>query len=88
MCEHHLMPFSGTVEVEYLPLDVRNGISNIPRVIELISRKLQIQEHFTQETADVLSEVTRSVRVKVSASHTCAGHRGHDDGGDRPDNTL
>ena len=81
MCEHHLMPFSGTVEVEYLPLDVRNGISNIPRVIELISRKLQVQEHFTQEIVDVLSEVTRFARVKISASHTCAGHRGHDDGG-------
>ena len=80
-CEHHLMPFSGAVEVEYLPQDGRNGISNIPRVIDLISRKLQIQERFTQEIADVLSEVTTFVRVKVSASHACLGHLGHNDDG-------
>ena len=81
MCEQHLMPFSGTVEVEYLPRDGRDGISNIPRVIELISRKLQIQERFTREIADVLSEVTRFVCVKVTVSRACAGHGGDEVGG-------
>ena len=79
MCEHHLMPFSGAAEVEYIPRDGRHGISNIPRVIELISRKLQTQERFTREIADVLSEVTRFARVKISASHACVG-REHDGG--------
>ena len=79
------MPFSGAAEVEYIPRDGRGGISNIPRVIELISRKLQTQERFTREIADVLSEVTRYARVKVSASHACveAGARRRE----RPDNT-
>ena len=81
MCEQHLMPFSGAVEVEYLPLDGRDGISNIPRVIELISRKLQDQERFTREIVDVLSEAVRFVRVKVTVSRACAGHGGDEDGG-------
>ena len=80
MCERHIMPFSGAVEVEYLPRDGRNGISNVPRVIELISCKLQGQERFTWEIADVLSEVTRFVRVKVAVSRACAGHGEHDGG--------
>ena len=81
MCERHLMPFSGAVEVEYLPRDGPTGISNIPRVIELLSRKLQAQERFTQEIADVLSEVTRFVRVKVTVPRACAGRGEHDCGG-------
>ena len=82
MCEHHMMPFSGTVDVWYLAGEALIGLSKIPRVVDLLARKLQVQERLSQEIADVISQATGgAVAVTVRAKHACLGHRGHRDDG-------
>lgn len=78
MCEHHLMPFEGTVSVEYKPKDKIIGLSKIPRIVDFFSRKPQLQENLTREISDFIYEVVEPewVRVEMKARHTCVSMRG------------
>ena len=80
MCEHHLLPFFGTVHIGYIP-DVRGrvvGISKLARVVELFARRPQIQERLTTEIADAIFEGLEpdGVAVVVNAQHLCMIMRG------------
>jgi GTP cyclohydrolase I len=83
MCEHHLLPFTGKVHVAYLPEGKIVGLSKIPRVIEALSRRPQVQERMTEELADLLMQelAPRGVAVIIEAAHSCMtirGVRSHD----------
>lgn len=78
MCEHHLLPFFGVVHVAYLPNGKVVGLSKIPRVVEDIVHRPQIQEGITSQLADLLMSRldARGVAVVVEAEHTCMTIRG------------
>ena len=78
LCEHHLLPFTGTVAVAYIPDGRVIGLSKIPRVVEMYARRLQIQERLTQEIADFLMQrlEPKGVGVVVEATHLCVEMRG------------
>jgi len=78
MCEHHLLPFFGTMHVAYLPRDKVIGLSKIPRVVDMFARRLQVQERLTQEVAQTLQEVLqpKGVGVICEARHFCMMMRG------------
>ena len=78
MCEHHLLPFFGTMHVAYLPNDRVIGLSKIPRIVDMFARRLQLQERLTQEVASTLQEVLepRGVGVICEARHFCMMMRG------------
>jgi GTP cyclohydrolase I len=78
LCEHHLLPFFGKVHVGYLPNEKVLGLSKIPRIVEIFSRRLQVQERFTTQVALTLEEVLRpkGVGVVVEATHLCMAMRG------------
>jgi len=78
LCEHHLLPFFGKCHVAYLPSGRVIGLSKIPRLVEVFSRRLQIQERFTNQLAETLSDVLRplGVAVVVEATHLCMLMRG------------
>ena len=78
MCEHHLLPFFGTMHVAYLPKDKVIGLSKIPRIVDMFARRLQVQERLTQEVAETLQEVVqpRGVGVICEARHFCMMMRG------------
>ncbi|MDR1960026.1 MAG: GTP cyclohydrolase I FolE [Planctomycetaceae bacterium] len=77
-CEHHLLPFMGKVHIGYLPKGKVVGLSKLARMVDVISRRPQVQERMTQEIADLLVEVldVRGVGVIVEAVHTCMTIRG------------
>lgn len=77
-CEHHLLPFMGKAHVGYLPNGKIVGLSKIPRVVEVLARRPQVQERMTEELADLLmSELdARGVGVIMEATHTCMTIRG------------
>ncbi len=78
MCEHHLLPFFGTMHVAYLPRDKVIGLSKIPRIVDMFARRLQLQERLTQQVAATLDEVLqpRGVGVICEARHFCMMMRG------------
>lgn len=78
MCEHHWLPFMGTVTVCYTPDKQIIGLSKIPRVVKFFSRKPQVQERLTKEIGDFLFETIKPLRisVEVEALHTCVTCRG------------
>jgi GTP cyclohydrolase I len=78
MCIHHLLPFYGHVFIEYRPSDRILGLSKFSRVVNVLSRRLQIQERLTKEIYDVLNNVLRprELKVKVRAKHLCCRDRG------------
>jgi GTP cyclohydrolase IA len=80
MCEHHVIAFVGKAHVAYVPnRDGRiTGLSKIPRVVDLLSKRLQVQERLTTEIADALDEALepRGVFVIIEAEHLCMTMRG------------
>jgi len=78
LCEHHLLPFFGRVHVAYLPGDKIIGLSKIPRIVDLYSRRLQVQERITEQVADALMKLLepKGVLVLAEARHLCMAMRG------------
>jgi GTP cyclohydrolase IA len=78
ICEHHLMPFIGKAHVGYLPNGRVIGLSKLARVVEVVSRRPQVQERMTEQIADLLMEEldARGVAVVLEATHTCMTVRG------------
>jgi len=79
MCEHHLLPFAGVAHVAYIPKAGRIvGLSKIARVVDIFSRRLQVQERLTKQVADILSEHLQplGVMVVIEAEHMCMSMRG------------
>jgi GTP cyclohydrolase IA len=78
LCEHHLLPFFGRCHVGYLPRDQVIGLSKIPRIVDLLARRLQVQERLTQQVAETIRNAInpRGVAVVVEAQHLCMMMRG------------
>ena len=78
LCEHHLLPFMGRAHVAYFPRGKVIGLSKIPRVVDLFSRRLQLQERLTRQIADFINELLNphGVAVVVEGLHLCAMMRG------------
>lgn len=78
MCEHHMLPFFGKAHVGYIPNGKIVGISKIPRLIEIFSRRLQNQERLTKQIAETLNELLepRGAGVILDAKHLCMMCRG------------
>ena len=78
LCEHHMLPFFGKVHVGYLPKGKVVGLSKIPRLVEVFSHRLQIQEQLTREIAEALNGTLapKGVGVVVEARHLCMEMRG------------
>jgi GTP cyclohydrolase I len=77
-CEHHLLPFTGVAHVAYLPNGKVIGLSKVPRVIDVLAKRPQMQERLTEEVADLLMREldAKGVAVVVEASHSCMTIRG------------
>jgi GTP cyclohydrolase I len=77
-CEHHLLPFIGKAHVAYIPNGKVVGLSKIPRVIDVLSKRPQLQERLTEEVADLLMAHlgAKGVAVVMEATHTCMTIRG------------
>ena len=78
ICEHHMLPFSGTVDIAYVPDGVVVGVSKMARLVDMFSKRLQIQERMTANIACSLQEYLKpkGVAVRVSATHSCMTTRG------------
>jgi GTP cyclohydrolase IA len=78
MCEHHLLPFMGVAHVGYIPNGRVIGLSKLARVVEVVSKRPQVQERMTEEIANLLIEEldVKGVAVVVEATHTCMTIRG------------
>jgi len=78
MCEHHFLPFIGKVHIGYMPNGRVVGLSKLARVVDVVSKRPQVQERMTEEIANLLLEElrVRGVAVVVEAVHTCMTVRG------------
>ncbi|MCC6548334.1 GTP cyclohydrolase I FolE [Candidatus Sumerlaeota bacterium] len=78
VCEHHMIPFFGTIHVGYLPNRKVIGLSKIPRLVEVFARRLQVQERLTQQIAESLLSILHphGVAVVAEARHLCMCMRG------------
>ena len=78
MCEHHMVPFFGRAHVGYIPSGKVIGLSKIPRIIDMFSRRLQVQERLTHQIADTIQETLKptGVAVVMEGRHLCMQMRG------------
>ena len=78
LCEHHILPFYGTVSVGYIPDGKIVGLSKLARTVEAYARRLQVQERLTSEICDAVKAAmpTKGVIVKCEAAHLCMKMRG------------
>ena len=85
LCEHHLLPFFGTARVAYIPNGKISGISKLARVLEVASRRLQVQERLTSQVADAIFSALdpHGVVVELRAEHMCMSMRGIQKPGNR-----
>jgi GTP cyclohydrolase I len=78
MCEHHLLPFFGKAHIAYVPNGKVIGLSKIPRLVDVFSRRLQVQERLTREIADAIESAIQpqGVAIILEAQHLCMMMRG------------
>ena len=78
LCEHHMIPFFGRAHVGYIPNGKIIGLSKIPRIVDLFSRRLQVQERLTDQIANTIQDVLNPIGVAVvmEGRHLCMQMRG------------
>ena len=78
MCEHHMLPFYGKAHVAYIPNAYITGLSKIARVVDVFSRRLQVQERLTHQILDAIQDSLQplGVAVVIEAAHLCMMMRG------------